>query len=140
VSIRLVPDETTVRLTIEDNGLGFRPPLHLGHEHDVKRVENFTVWPPRPKLTVIEECVRAIDGRLSVESSPRHGVRLEISIPLLTRPRWQQARQLEIRPHGPGFLLRRWAATMTWVAAIFLRARADWIAQGKLDWHRRGPK
>jgi signal transduction histidine kinase len=140
VSIRLVPDETTVRLTIEDNGLGFRPPSHQGHEHDVKRVSNFTVWPPRPKLTVIEECVRAIDGRLSVESSPRHGVRLEISIPLLTRPRWQQPRQLEIRPNGPGFLLRRWAATMTWVAAIFLRARADWIAQGKLDWHRRGPK
>ena len=140
VIVRLVPNETTVRLTIEDDGHGFRPPAHLAHEQGAKRVTRISAWPARPKLTVIEECVRAIDGQLSVESSPRHGVRLQIMVPMLARPRWQRPRQPETKPMAPGFLFRRWTATMSWVAAILLRARPDWIAQGKLDLHRRGPK
>jgi signal transduction histidine kinase len=138
VSVRLVAQERSVGMTIQDNGHGFRPPSHLVHDQSAKRIARISTW--RPKLTVIEECVRAIDGQLSVESSPRHGVRLQITIPLLARPRWQRPRQPETKPSGPGLLLRRWTATMSWVAAICLRARPDWIAHGKLDWHRRGPK
>jgi signal transduction histidine kinase len=141
VTVRLAPNETTVRLTIEDDGHGFRPPSsHLVDEPPAKGVTRISPRPGRPKLTVIEECVRAIDGQLSVESSPRHGVRLQIMVPMLARPRWQRPRQPETKSMAPGFLFRRWTATMSWVAAILLRARPDWVAQGKLDWHRRGPK
>jgi signal transduction histidine kinase len=140
VSVRMVPDETMVRLKIEDDGHGFRPPSSMVPDRAIKPGGRFSAGPPRPKLTVIEECVRAIDGQLSVESSPQSGVRLEITIPLLARPRWQRGRQPDVKPDGHGLFLRRWAATMSWIAAICLRARPDWIAQGKLDWHRRGPK
>jgi signal transduction histidine kinase len=140
VTIRLIPQERSVRMIIEDDGHGFRPPSNVVHEQAVKRGARIATWPTRPKLAVIEECVRAIDGQLSVESRPRRGVRLQIAIPLLARPRWQRPRQPEAKPNGPGLLLRRWTATMSWIAAICLRARPDWIAHGKLDWYRRGPK
>jgi signal transduction histidine kinase len=140
VIVRLVPEESAVRMIIEDDGHGFRQPSHMVHEQAARRGARISVWPARPKLAVIEECVRAIDGRLSVESSPRHGVRLQITIPLLARPRWQRPRHPETKSSGHDLFLRRWTATMSWVAAICLRARPDWIAQGKLDWYRRGPK
>ena len=58
VIVRLVPEESAVRMTIEDDGHGFRPPSHMVHEQAAKRGARISVWPVRPKLAVIEECVR----------------------------------------------------------------------------------
>ena len=140
VSVRLMPEEGAVQMTIEDDGRGFLPSSNPIQDEAVSRVARVSAGASRPRLTVIEESVRAIDGQLSVESSPRRGVRLQVRIPVLTRPTCHRPCQAETKFSGPGHLLRRWAATISWSATVCLRARPDWVGQGKLDWHRRASK
>ena len=140
VSVCLKPEEGAVQMTIEDDGRGFLPSSNPIRDEALSRVARVSAGASRPRLTVIEESVRSIDGQLSVESSPRRGVRLQVRIPVLARPTCHRPCQAEKKFSGPGHLLRRWAATISWSATVCLRARPDWVVQGKLDWHRRASK
>jgi signal transduction histidine kinase len=72
VLVRLFSGDSQWRLTIEDDGQGF------GFSGRLSQAElDQTHTGP----VVIKERVRLIDGELTIESSPGHGSRLEITVP-----------------------------------------------------------
>jgi signal transduction histidine kinase len=77
VALSMTFEDRAVAMTIVDDGEGFP----FTGRHGLNRLIRYDMGP-----TVLRERVAALDGQLTIESSPQ-GARLEISIPLtaLTR-------------------------------------------------------
>lgn len=73
VTVRLNGADGACRLIIEDDGAGFDFSGRLSHEE----LEASHRGP-----SIIKQRVRAIDGRLCIESAPGRGARLEIFVPM----------------------------------------------------------
>jgi signal transduction histidine kinase len=65
VNIYLTYDAGEIRLTIEDNGIGFHAQKHY----------------PGIGLTSIRQRVKAFSGDLEIESSPGHGCVMSVTFP-----------------------------------------------------------
>ena len=75
VTIRLKWEDNRLCLEVEDDGLGF----------DVERTAGEAVTRKQLGLLGIQERVSIVNGQAVVESSPGHGARLLVSVPLLKR-------------------------------------------------------
>ena len=72
VLVQFTRDDGTWKLIIDDDGQGFNFNGRMSFEELVSR---------RKGPTVIKERVRSIGGELTVDSSPKRGARLEITLP-----------------------------------------------------------
>jgi two-component system, NarL family, sensor histidine kinase UhpB len=83
VSILVEQQQETLRLVIEDDGVGFDPDAALGLDTDESgRVR------PRLGLSGIQERLAMINGSMSIESAPGAGTTLFIQIPIHSRNGW----------------------------------------------------
>ena len=73
VVVKLVPDDATVCLVVDDNGLGFS----FSGRYSSEELDRLRLGP-----ISIKERTRSVGGTLTVESNPGHGARLTIVIPI----------------------------------------------------------
>jgi signal transduction histidine kinase len=130
VTLALVPDAGTMQLFIEDDGHGFPPVAADDVTADAAPSGRL------PRLTVIEECVRVIDGKLSVEFAPPHGLRLRIQIPTLAHPSWNRLHN-DTLGVDVSYALARWVTAAAAVTAGSLQALRRWTLPITLDWPSR---
>ena len=138
-TISLVPNADTVQMLIEDDGRGFVSPAI--HSPRARGATGRNSTPPgwRPRLTVIEECVRAIDGKLSVESGPGQGVRFRIAIPTIAHRPGNRQDHHDSQRLDVGYAVARSAGAVVNVTTGWLHTLRGWKPPVRLSWHNRAP-